>query len=263
MNESADELQQHDEPEGVEDLETAYRMALEAIESAETEVGLAFQQLGDGDEAESDDEAVPDDESASTRPTAGTTEVADPPTAIAGSIADPNRPSPIGIVEAALFVGGTALTHKKLGRLLNDEFDAETVSGFVERLNARYAEQRRPYEIAFGEGGYRMQLKSEYDDVRNRVFGLGPREIKLSQPALEVLSLVAYRQPIEHTTVAEHAGKSGLANLRQLVRRELVEVERDEGEPSIVRYRTTDRFLQVFGLADLDELPRAVELELK
>ncbi len=250
-DEIAAESVEADVPEA-EDLETAYLRALEAIESAENEVGLAFEQLGDEPVEET---TTPEVESApATRQTADVVPFAPP---------SGDRPSPLAILEAALFVGGTALTSKKLGRLLNDEFGSEAIARFVEQLNERYAEQLRPYEVVFGEGGYRMQLRGEFGDVLHRVFGLGPKEVKLSQAALEVLALVAYRQPVEHATVAEHAGKSGLANVRQLVRRELVEVERDDEEPGVVRYRTTDRFLQVFGLSDLDELPRAVQLELK
>ena len=80
---------------------------------------------------------------------------------------------------------------------------------------------------------------------------------KLSQEALEVLSLVAYRQPISRGQL-ERAGKTNpAATVRQLVRRELIAIERNTNSPQEVNYRTTPRFLQVFGLKDLEELPQS------
>jgi segregation and condensation protein B len=143
------------------------------------------------------------------------------------------------------------------------DFSADFVEGTIEELNALYAAEGRPYDIRLGEGGYRMALRSEFDAVRNRVFGVGPREVRLSQEALEVLSLVAYRQPISRTEV-EATGRDNAGNvLRQLLRRELVTIQRGEKGRDDVRYLTTPRFLELFGLGRIDELPRADELEMK
>lgn len=245
-----------DELAETEDLESAYRRALEAIETAETAVGQALVDL----HHPAEDEAA--DARASNGNQPSNAEDASPPQRSTPSATPPcPRVTPLGILEAALFVGGTDLTTKRLVGLLNGEFDADRIAGFVDELNARYQREGRAYEVALGEGGYRLALRDEFEDVRNRVFGLGPREVKLSQQAIEMLALVAYRQPIDRETIEHHAGKSGMSMVRQLVRRQLVEIDRDD--PDEVRYRTTGRFLEVFGIADLTELPRAVELELK
>ena len=85
------------------------------------------------------------------------------------------------VLEAALFVGGTPLTSKKLCALFRSEFDQDFIEALIDSLNCAYALEQRPYEIRFGEGGYRMVLREAYDDVRSRVFGHGPREVTLSQ----------------------------------------------------------------------------------
>jgi segregation and condensation protein B len=108
-----------------------------------------------------------------------------------------------------------------------------------------------------------MTLRPEFDRVRNRVYGLGPKEVKLSQEALEVLALVAYRQPVSQQQIEEACKKNAGGLLRQLLRRELVVIERPDKKQKDVQYRTTARFLSLFGLADIDELPRADELDLK
>lgn len=240
-------------PEGElseQDLEAAYRQALEAVEAVESEYGPA--------EIESET-AVVEAGASSEEPAANRD---------ADSAADPfgpvSRIDPRQIIEATLFVGGMPLTIKKLCQLLRGEFDQEFVEGVIDELNAQYARERRPYEIVFGEGGYRLALRPEFEPLRSRAFGIGPKEVKLSQDALEVLAVVAYRQPISREEV-EALGKSNAGGtLRQLLRRELISLERDDADRKSVRYCTAPRFLDVFGLQSLDELPRSEDdLEFK
>ncbi len=171
------------------------------------------------------------------------------------------RVTPEQVIEASLFVGGHPLTTKRLCSLLRDEFDRDFVEDAIDRLNRRYVGEHRPYEIRLGEGGYRLVLKYEFEPIRNRVFGLGPKEVKLSQESLEILALVAYRQPLTKQKLEQEKANCG-AVVRQLLRRELVSLERGETKQDVT-YRTTPRFLEVFGLGSLDELPRAEELDFK
>jgi segregation and condensation protein B len=98
-----------------------------------------------------------------------------------------------------------------------------------------------------------------YRAVRERLFG-GPRETRLGQPALDVLSVVAYRQPVTKPEVDAVRGTDSAGVLRHLVRLGLVSVRhRGEDGQRDVRYGTTPRFLAVFGLGSLDELPRLGE----
>lgn len=175
----------------------------------------------------------------------------------------PRRLTPKQIIEAALFVGGLPLTTKRLSSLLDKQFDRDYIEAAIDELIDRYAREERPYEIHFGEGGYRLVLRPEFEAVRNRVFGVGPKEIKLSQEALEVLSLIAYKQPIARREIeaARASGSGGV--LRHLLRRELIEIERPDQHHDDVQYRTTARFLEAFGLARIEELPQAGELSLK
>ncbi len=168
--------------------------------------------------------------------------------------------TPSQVIEAALFVGGQPLTAGKLYALLRGAITIEQVPELIDELNTLYAAQERPYEIRLGDGGYRLELRPEYDRLRARVFGQGPREVRLSQDLLEVLALVAYRQPITQAEI-EALGKASPGNqLRQLLRRELIQLERDPDQPKEVRYRTTERFLSVFGLANLADLPQPDDL---
>jgi segregation and condensation protein B len=171
--------------------------------------------------------------------------------------------SPVQVIEAALFVGGAPLTARKICGLVRGSFDTSFVEQTLEELNEAYLAQGRPYEIRLGEGGYRLELRSEYDRLRHRVYGSGPREVRLAQDVLEVLALVAYRQPISQKEIESH-GKDNAGNLlRQLLRRDLISFERGPGGRKDLQYQTTPRFLSVFGLASLEDLPQAEDLAQK
>lgn len=170
--------------------------------------------------------------------------------------------SPAQVVEAVMFVGGQPVTAKRLNSLLGGHREVSDTEQVIDELNTQFAAQNRPYEIRLGEGGYRLELLPDFEPIRSRVYGLGPREVKLSQDVLEILSLVAYKQPITRPEI-EAFSKENVANLlRQLLRRDLIAIRRGDGRDD-VRYVTTDRFLSVFGLRSLDELPQSDDLDVK
>lgn len=272
-----------------DDIERAYLKALHAVE----DMPWSNASEGQPDEEDASVEAVPTagppSESTGETPPAepmqavDATQAPSPPPESAGSPTpapgprlargternravseeDPPNVTPRQVLEAALFVGGTPLSAKKLCTLLRGSFDAAMVEQLIDELNTGYSTESRPYEIRMGQGGYRLELKPEYERLRQRVYGAGPREVKLSQDVLEVLALVAYQQPITQQQIESH-GKQNAGNLlRQLLRRELISIHRGEGGRKDVKYHTTSRFLSLFGLGSLDELPRAEDIDVK
>jgi segregation and condensation protein B len=164
-------------------------------------------------------------------------------------------PSPEQLIEAMLFVGGHPLPAvvacTAVRGLTPDRFQVA-----IDSLNRRYRKQRRPYAIEPRDEGFVLSVRTGYRNLREKLFA-GPREARLSQPALDVLSVVAYRQPVGKAEVDAIRGTESGATLRQLVRLGLVAVQhRADAAGREVRYGTTSRFLQVFGLSSLDELPR-------
>jgi segregation and condensation protein B len=81
--------------------------------------------------------------------------------------------------------------------------------------------------------------------------------------AIDVLAVVAYRQPITAEEVNQHRGRPCNQLLSQLVRRRLLRIQRDPDSPRVARYFTTDRFLGVFGLESLSDLPRSDDVDVK
>ena len=171
---------------------------------------------------------------------------------------DPVEVSPRTILEAMLFIGhpnNSALTSREVAGLMRGVRPAE-IDDLVKELNEQYAADGCPYHIV-GEGaGYRMVLKESYDRMREKLVGRS-REVTLSQAAIETLSIVAYNQPVTRDDVSKLRGHPSGPVLSQLVRRQLIRLERPEEKPRTPRYYTTDRFLQLFGLKSLEDLPRS------
>ncbi|MCA9268553.1 MAG: SMC-Scp complex subunit ScpB, partial [Planctomycetales bacterium] len=117
-----------------------------------------------------------------------------------------------------------------------------------------------PYRIVAEGAGFRLTLAPAWNGLRQRFYGK-MRDARLSPAAIEVLSLVAYRQPMTREQVDELRGKESGPLLRQLLRRRLLRLELGDGDGPRRQYTTTDRFLKLFGLESLAELPQTDEVE--
>jgi segregation and condensation protein B len=163
------------------------------------------------------------------------------------------------IIEAMLFIGGPPLTAVRAGeviRSLTEEQLREVIAG----LNRDYRRQGRPYRIQSRQQGFELALLGRYRSVLDNLYG-SVREARLSPAAIDVLSLVAYRQPVTRQEVESLRGADSASPLRQIVRLGLVAVQRGDAGNREVVYITTPRFLKLFHLTSLDDLPRTAELE--
>jgi segregation and condensation protein B len=163
------------------------------------------------------------------------------------------------IVEAMLFVGGAPLTVERAAEAVRG-LTAEQFREIIDGLNRDYRQQGRPYRIQVRERGYELALQPRYRGVLDRLYG-STREARLSPAALDVLALVAYRQPISKQEVEALRGAESASALRQLVRLGLIAVQRGEADGREVTYSTTSRFLSLFQLRSLDDLPRTQDLQ--
>lgn len=169
-------------------------------------------------------------------------------------------PPPLRILEALLFVGGGPLTVDRATRIIRG-LTPEQFAEHLATLNRLYRRQGRPYAIVPQGDGYVLTLRARYAGVAEKLYG-GPREARLSTAALDVLALVAYRQPATKAEIDSLRGAESGALLRQLIRRGLVcVVQRGEASQRDVAYGTTARFLEFFGLTSLDDLPHTQDLQ--
>jgi segregation and condensation protein B len=180
---------------------------------------------------------------------------ADPPTE---ELATP--PPPLRIIEALLFVGGAPLDAKRARDILRG-LTQEQFDDAVTNLNADYRRQDRPYSIQPHENGWVLTLRPRWRHVIDKLYG-GIREARLSTAAIDVLAIVAYRQPITKGETDNFRGAESGALLRQLVRRGLIQIVPLPGaKPKEIAYSTTLKFLEMFGLSTLDDLPKTHDLQ--
>jgi segregation and condensation protein B len=165
------------------------------------------------------------------------------------------RVSPGTILEALLFVGlpgGRPISSRKVASLMRGVRPQE-VDELAEELRQRYLANNCPYEVAPVDAGWVMRLRPEFRQF-GTVIESRTRQVRLDAESLEVLAVVAWNQPVARDKLVELGCDARPTVLRQLVRRGLLEMKReaDGEEPS---YRTTPRFLEVFKVRSLDDLP--------
>ncbi len=164
---------------------------------------------------------------------------------------------PASILEAMLFVGdreNRPLTLARATELMRNVSETEAIEALAD-LNERYWRDGAPYRIVRDGDGFRMALRSEFDALAARFVGGKTKEFKLTQTMIDVLALIAYRQPISLDEILE-TRNNATAALSQLVKRELVAQEkRVVDKKRVAFYSTTPRFLRLFNLESLDDLP--------
>ncbi len=133
--------------------------------------------------------------------------------ALAGAADDEAPLSPMRIVEALLFVGGEPLTAKRAGEIIRG-LSAEQFIEAVDTLNRAYRVQKRPYSITAGAEGYILALRPSHKNAIDKLYG-GQREARLSTAAVDVLALVAYRQPTTKTEIDALRGADSGGLLRK------------------------------------------------
>jgi segregation and condensation protein B len=173
----------------------------------------------------------------------------------------PTAPPPLArIVEALLFVGGAPLTADRVAQTIRG-LTPEQLTQTIDTLNQEYRRQGRPYVIQVQEQGYVLALRPTFRPIVEKLYGTA-REARLSAAAIDVLALVAYRQPACKQEIDSLRGADSGALLRQLVRRGLITVvHRGEAAHREVAYGTTARFLKMFALSSVDDLPQTQDLQ--
>ena len=163
------------------------------------------------------------------------------------------------IIEALLFASDAPLSAEDLARG-EEELDAVGVESAIQALRAEYDAQDRAFQIFEIAGGYQLLTRPEYSPHLER-FETVPTSTRLSGASLEVLAIIAYRQPLGRSEIEDIRGVGSSHVLRSLQEVGLIEVVgRGEGLGRPLLYGTTPRFLEHFGFASLDELPKPDEL---
>jgi len=164
--------------------------------------------------------------------------------------------SPLSILEALLFVGlpgGKPLSSTVVAGLMRGVRPQE-VDELAAELERRYRADHCPYEVASRDDGWVLRLRPQFAGFGTLVERKA-RQVRLDAESLDVLALVAWHQPVPRDRLVELGCDARPATLRALVRRGLLALEQateSEGSPA---YVTTPKFLEIFRLASLADLP--------
>ena len=161
-------------------------------------------------------------------------------------------------IEALIFASPGPATAAQIRRALPRVTPGQ-VAAMVKEINEELARDGRPYEISEVAGGYRFRTRPEFGELI--LAGQPERKVRLSRPALETLSVIAYRQPVTRAEIEDLRCVDCGAVMKSLLDRQMIRIvgRRDApGRPAL--YGTTSTFLESFGLKSLRDLPELREI---
>jgi len=168
-------------------------------------------------------------------------------------------PTVESVIEAVLFASDEPLTEARMTDIV--ETSAKQIRQHIENLNEKYQANNHAFRIEQIAGGYQLLTLSPYNYWLKKLLH-ARSDSKLSSAALETLAIIAYKQPVIRADIEAIRGVAGGEVIRSLMYKGLVKiVGRAEvlGRPML--YGTTKKFLEVFGLNSLKDLPKAEELK--
>jgi len=163
------------------------------------------------------------------------------------------------ILEALLLSSSEPVTPARLGRIV-PESSAREVREDLEALNESYASEGRGFRIEEISGGYQLRTLPDLAAFVQQLEPVPP--LRMSRAGLETLAIIAYKQPVTRAEIEHVRGVDAGPLLRGLLERRLVRIAGHREVPGRpILYATTPRFLEVFGLAGLSDLPTLREIE--
>ncbi len=162
------------------------------------------------------------------------------------------------IIETLLFIADTPLSADRIRTVVSA--DAKEIKEALSRLAEEYEERKGGFFLTEVAGGYQIRTRPEYAEWIKKL--VQPNPLRMSKAALETLTIIAYKQPIIRSEIEHIRGVDSGGILRMLLELKLIRVlgrKEIPGRPLI--YSTTKRFLEIFGLKDLKDLPTPDEIK--
>lgn len=160
-----------------------------------------------------------------------------------------------GILEGLLYVtGDEGLSLKDVMTILN--LNEEQAKQLVYKLKLSYEQENRGLRLSYLGNTFKLTTKQEHKQYYEKLLE-NPNSHTLSQAALEVLAIIAYNEPITRAEVDEMRGVDSIYIIRKLIAKGLLKEAGKSDKPGHpILYKTTDDFLDYFGLATKDDLPK-------
>ncbi len=163
-----------------------------------------------------------------------------------------------GLIEGLVFASGHPVSKQSICHLL--EIPEDEIAPLLEELKADYENETHGFSFNQVAGGYQFRTKTELKDIMARFYEKKPA--RLTQATLEVLAVIAYKQPITRPEIERIRGVDCTGILKTLLERELIEMRGRSDLPGHpVVYGTTPKFLEWFQVNSLTDLPPLSEME--
>jgi segregation and condensation protein B len=165
-----------------------------------------------------------------------------------------------GAIETIIFMSDRPISIVKIKSLIDDDIPLKIIHESLQRLQNEYEEKHHGIRLLEVAEGYQYRTKATYSKYVQDIFKIN--SLVLSPTALEVLAIIAYKQPVSKVEVDKIRGVDSGHIVRALIDKRLVKVSgRSEEVGRPVLYSTTPEFLEVFNLADISQLPPEHELD--
>ena len=169
----------------------------------------------------------------------------------------------INIIESLIFASVEEITIKDIKEILNSfklEIKSEEIEETVEELNDRYEKNNNAFRITQVAGGYTYSTRKEYAQYVGKLYSEIQKK-RLSQSAIETLSIISYQQPVTRSQIEFVRGVNVDYIVNSLLERDLIKIVGRENSPGRpILYGSTNKFLKVLGLNSLDDLPKLKEI---
>ena len=162
------------------------------------------------------------------------------------------------IIENVLLAADQPINASELSKIFIDGTDKDQLQSILDELREEY--NSRNLQIMEVADGYQLCTRHEYNDWIRKYLKLD-RSSRLSQPSLDTLSIIAYKQPLTRQEVDDIRGVDSSGVLKTLLEKKVIGPagrKKVPGRP--IMYRTTQKFLEYFGLKDLSDLPTLEDL---
>ena len=167
------------------------------------------------------------------------------------------------IVESIIFASEEEITIKGIKEILTSfriETDAKEIQEIIDALNDEYTKNENAFEIIKIAGGFQFATKKKFAHFIGKLYTETQKK-KLSPPAIETLSIIAYKQPITRNDIEFVRGVNVDYIVNSLLERDLITITgRGSGPGRPILYGTTTNFLKVLGLNSIEDLPKLKEI---
>ncbi|MBR1485636.1 MAG: SMC-Scp complex subunit ScpB [Synergistaceae bacterium] len=164
-------------------------------------------------------------------------------------------------IEALLFMASSPVDEKELKELLG--VSSGEIKKALGELKSEYENENRGIFINFIAGGFVLETKPELSDLISSFRNIEKtKRVKLSKAAIETAAIIAYKQPVTRSEIDEIRGVHSDSSIAKLLEHGLIKISGRKGKSGGLLYETTQKFLEIFGIDTLENLPAIDEIEI-